>query len=132
MITHAVIGTNTLDAPSPGEGTTHRVPCLSREHAYGDATLPLDMSHTHIRGRLEQSLAQRTRNVMRGCIQAVDGLLIKIKTPSQAECAKQHSFHTRKDVEALLLIASCDADSIFHWGSMCVVGSTHDISAYYQ
>jgi len=69
---------------------------------------------------------------MRGCIQAVDGLLIKIRTPSVVECPKQQSTHTRKDIQALLLIASCDADSIFHWGSMQVVGSTHDISAYYH
>jgi len=82
--------------------------------------------------QLEAGFAQRSRGVIRGCIAAVDGLVVKIITPSTKECRKQKSCWNRKGVEALLLLAACDSDCIFTWGSLKTVGSTYDISAYYH
>jgi len=82
--------------------------------------------------QLEAGFARRSRCVIRGCISCLDGLVVKIITPSKKECRKQKSCWNRKGVEALLLLAACDADCIFTWGSMKTVGSTYDISAYYH
>lgn len=68
---------------------------------------------------------------MRGCMGALDGLVVKCKKPSKSQTNKQQTHWNRKGTSAMLCLAMCDSRRRFTWYSMECVGSTSDITGYY-
>ena len=65
---------------------------------------------------------------MAGCIGALDGMALKIETPTTSE--NFHKYFCRKLFHAVSVQAVCDADRRFTYLDMSQAGSTHDSTAW--
>lgn len=83
-----------------------------------------------LRQRISAGFAKLSRGVLRGCLGAVDGIVIKIKKPSKKDTPCPQEFWNRKGYYAFVLQAVCDADRIFRFGSCQAYGNTHDSLAF--
>jgi hypothetical protein len=67
--------------------------------------------------------------IFRHCVEAIDGLLIRMNCPRYE--ADQRNFYSGHKLEyGLNLQASCDAQCKFVNASMCCAGSANDINAF--
>lgn len=67
--------------------------------------------------------------VFQHCVEAIDGLLIRIQCPKY-ELDQRNFFSGHKMEYGLNLQASCDAQCRFVNASLCCPGSANDINAY--
>lgn len=81
---------------------------------------------------IEGRFAARTGYHLRGCVGALDGLLVYIKKPSKNETNKARSYYSRKSGDGLQCLAICDPQRRIHWLNMRTVGSAYDLTAYYH
>jgi hypothetical protein len=79
---------------------------------------------------LAAGFERRSYGKIRGCIGAVDGLLLPIAKPANEVGDGAAKYMTRKGYFAWNVQAVCDADARFTHVSMLCVGSTHDSFAW--
>ncbi|CAM9563148.1 unnamed protein product, partial [Hapterophycus canaliculatus] len=75
--------------------------------------------------------ARSTEDVIKRCVGAADGLIVRILKPSKSEHACPERFYSgHKKTVGVNLQATCDANYIFTGASMNSPGSTNDRSAW--
>ena len=80
-------------------------------------------------GRLFKKLS--TNGVIDKCVGCIDGILIRIKTPSVKECGSVKSFYSgHYAAMGLNVQASCDHLCRFNYVSVAAPGGAHDLGAY--
>lgn len=93
-------------------------------------TLATDLSNPARLDALSEGFLGRSYGWIRGCIGAVDGLLVPITAPANEPGAGAAKYFTRKGFFALNLQGVCDSEARITYFSMKFVGSTHDSYAW--
>lgn len=70
------------------------------------------------------------REIMTGCVMALDGLVIKTRQPRSTECDAISSYRNRKGCFAIVCLAGCDASCRFTFFSAEHSGGTNDVMAW--
>mmetsp|Transcript_14354 Transcript_14354/g.21806 ORF Transcript_14354/g.21806 Transcript_14354/m.21806 type:complete len:463 (+) Transcript_14354:336-1724(+) len=80
---------------------------------------------------IEAGFRARSRNqAIKGCVGAIDGLLIKIRRPSNKDSSNVKKFYCRKSFYALNMQAIVDADGRFLACDISCAGSANDVVAW--
>ena len=95
-----------------------------------DTTLASDLHNPERLAALAAGFETRSHTWVKGCIGAVDGLLIPIVSPGNAAGDGAGKYFTRKGFYAWNMQGVCDADCRITYFSMRCVGSTHDSYAW--
>jgi len=79
---------------------------------------------------LEAGFAAFSGGVFKGCVGAVDGIVIKIVKPKLADCPNPRAYYCRKGFFAITVQAIVDSRCKFLWMSTDCAGSCHDATAF--
>jgi hypothetical protein len=81
---------------------------------------------------LELGFAQLSHGHIRGCVSAVDGIVIRTRMPARNEVCNGNTltYQNRKGYPAIVVLAFCDANKRFTYLSAKFPGSTHDATAF--
>jgi hypothetical protein len=79
---------------------------------------------------LANAFAEKTDGVFYGPFAAIDGLAVRIRSPTLKEVADPGNYYCRKGFFALNVQAICDKYKRFLWSFPSNKGSTHDATAF--
>ena len=79
---------------------------------------------------IEEGFAALSGGVVRGCVGALDGMVVRIIKPSKKDTDNVQDFRNRKGCYAFVLQGICDAKRRFIYGSVKCYGNTHDSQAF--
>jgi hypothetical protein len=79
---------------------------------------------------ISEGFAKFSYGRMRGCVMAIDGLVIRTRMPTRAEVLNQRCYMNRKDFWGILVFAGCDHRCKFNMFSANYPGATNDSLAW--
>lgn len=80
--------------------------------------------------RLSAEFGSDSNGIMLGCVGAIDGLLIRTRSPFLSECSNPSAYRNRKCTHGILALAIADVRGKFLMFNVNHSGSTHDSIAW--
>jgi hypothetical protein len=80
--------------------------------------------------RIEEGFAAQSGFNLRGCVMAIDGLIVKTRRPYKSECENVLANMNRKGFWGTHVLAGCDSSCRFLFVSQKCTGATHDSLAF--
>jgi hypothetical protein len=100
-------------------------------HALDDLlTLGLPLTDKSVLKELSKGFEEHSGGVMEGCILAIDGLAVRVRSPFESEVKFTKCWRCRKGGFAIIVMAGCDINGRFWTVTAKDSGSTHDSQAW--
>ena len=82
--------------------------------------------------RIRREFSSKTGGIINGCIGAVDGWLVKIRSPSMNEVVNPGKYYSRKNVYGINVQVIVDKKKKILWRHIGEVGSSHDSQVFHD
>lgn len=74
----------------------------------------ISFMHMCLFRRISEGFKNHSGGIMDGCVLAIDGLAVRVRQPFKSELENTKAWCYRKGGFALIVMAGCDVNGVFH------------------